>query len=61
MKHEVQFLMVGICISEKKLFYGSRLCIFQLNTEINFTTQDSQGVYVLDVSMTFYNYLFAVV
>jgi len=37
-------------------------CVFfKLNTEISFTMQDSQGVYVFDISMAFLNYLFAVV
>ena len=34
---------------------------FKLNIEISLTTQDSQGVYVFDVPMALFNYLFAVV
>ena len=42
-KHEVEFLKVGIfIIKEVVLLYV--IVIFQLNTEICLTTQDSQGV-----------------
>ena len=48
-------------IRKRKLYYGKKLWFFKLNTEISLTTQDSQGVYVFDVLMAFFNYLFTVV
>ena len=60
MKHEVEFLKVGIFISKAVLLLHVT-GYFQLNTEIIFTTQDSQGVYVFDITMALFNYLFAVV
>ena len=57
----IEFLRVGNFISRKKLCYCKKLWFLKLNTEISLTTQDSQGFYVFDVLMAFYNYLFAVV
>ena len=43
MKHEVELLKVGIFISKVVVLLYVTV-IFQLNTEICLTTQDSQGV-----------------
>ena len=58
-RHEVEFLRIGIFISKAiVLLYVTGY--FKLNIEINFTTQDSQGVYVFDISMAFFYDLFEI-
>ena len=60
MKHEVEFLKVGIIFSKAiVLLYVTGY--FQLNTKISVITQDSQEVYVFDIIMALFIYLFAVV
>ena len=49
--------LVGNFISKRKLCYCKKLWFFKLNKEISLTTQDSQGVYVFEVLMAFFQLL----